>query len=77
VGVMVGLIGNKIQMTDLAQVTACHKGVDLQLYKLANMLEFGKSATKFNPDTTEMPPLAQHNGFGTIKIAEPSPEEIS
>ena len=76
-GVMVGLIGNKIQMTDLAQVVACHKGVDLQLYKLANSLEFGKSASKFNPETPDVPLMAQHNGFGTIKIPDPAPEEIS
>lgn len=40
-GVMVGLIDNKIQTTELAQVIDCHKGADLEMYKLAQLLEFG------------------------------------
>ncbi len=42
-GVMVGLIGNEIKVTDLAQVVECHKGADLEFYKLANTLEFDGS----------------------------------
>jgi 6-phosphofructokinase 1 len=76
-GVMVGLVGNKIQTTDLAQVVACHKGVDLQLYKTANILEFGKSASKFDLGIVNEPPATHRNGFGTIKITEPAPEEMS
>ncbi|MBI5302328.1 MAG: 6-phosphofructokinase [Chloroflexi bacterium] len=45
-GVMVGLVGNKIVTTDLAQVANCHKKVDLELYALANTLEFGRTQVK-------------------------------
>jgi 6-phosphofructokinase 1 len=40
-GVMVGLIDNKIQTTELSKVVNCHKGADLEMYKLAQTLEFG------------------------------------
>ena len=42
-GVMVGLSGNKIVTTELAKVANCHKKVDLDLYNLANTLQFGGS----------------------------------
>lgn len=38
-GVMAGLIGNKIAVTDLEKVLSCKKEVDLAFYKLAEMLE--------------------------------------
>jgi len=38
---MVGLIDNKIQTTELSKVINCHKGADLEMYKLAQTLEFG------------------------------------
>ncbi|MBI5033434.1 MAG: 6-phosphofructokinase [Chloroflexi bacterium] len=40
-GVMVGIMENKIQTTELSKVVSCHKGADLEMYKLAQMLEFG------------------------------------
>jgi len=42
-GVMVGLIDDKIQATPLAQVVGCHKGADLNLYKLAQTLEYARA----------------------------------
>ncbi len=42
-GLMVGLVGNSIQTTELAQVVACHKGVDLDFYHLANTIEFERT----------------------------------
>ncbi len=38
-GKMVGLIGNKVVATDLEKVLATCKGVDLEFYRLAEMLE--------------------------------------
>jgi 6-phosphofructokinase 1 len=73
-GVMVGLIGNKIQATDLAQVVSCDKGVDLQLYRLANTLEFGRAASKF--DVSAMPPYAHRRNDGTAQTADRAPEEM-
>lgn len=74
-GVMVGLVGNKIQITDLAQVVICHKGVDLQFYEMAKTLEHGRgSASK-----TGVPTLSQWSrlgGDGTVGVAERVPEEF-
>jgi 6-phosphofructokinase 1 len=56
-GVMVGLAGSKIQATGLAQVASCQKGVDLNLYHLANMLEFGRSASKFVDAISNLSPM--------------------
>jgi hypothetical protein len=36
---MVGLIGNKVVATDLEKVLATRKRVDLEFYKLAQILE--------------------------------------
>ncbi|MDE3087956.1 MAG: 6-phosphofructokinase [Chloroflexota bacterium] len=74
-GVMVGLVGNKIQVTDLAQVVACHKGVDLQFFDLANMLEFGraKASKGIVPAATRVP---QFSGNGSVKINHRAPEEM-
>ena len=47
-GVMVGLIGNTIQTTELSKVVNCHKGADLEMYKLAQTLEFGHGKYKTN-----------------------------
>jgi 6-phosphofructokinase 1 len=38
-GQMVGLIGNKIAVTDLEKVLSSKKKLDLTFYKLAKMLE--------------------------------------
>jgi 6-phosphofructokinase 1 len=38
-GVMVGLVGNKLEVTALSQVVQCRKGVDLRFYELAEILE--------------------------------------
>lgn len=75
VGMMVGLVGNKIQATDLAQVVTCHKGVDLQLYELANTLEFGySSAAKIGIRTLARGTRLSSNG--TVRVAERAPEEL-
>lgn len=49
-GVMVGLVGNAIQVTPLEQVVRCHKGVDLHFYDLAQVVELA-SAARFSPGT--------------------------
>jgi 6-phosphofructokinase len=73
-GIMVGLVGNKLQITDLAQVVTCHKGVDLEFYNLANTLEFGRSNMfKFpNPDVSNL----VKSGNGTVRIQDKAPEEF-
>ncbi len=74
-GIMVGLVGNKLQVTDLSQVVACHKGVDLEFYHLANTLEFGRN----NVVDGMTPTLSQWSrlgGNGTIKVDDKVPEEF-
>src|SRR5512135_194038 len=77
-GVMVGLIGNKIQITDLSQVVACHKGVDLEFYELAKTLEFGQST--LSPLMKIAPPTLSEwsrlGGDGTIRVEDRAPEEF-
>jgi 6-phosphofructokinase 1 len=74
-GVMVGLVGNKIEVTDLAQVVSCHKGVDLQLFELAKMLEFGRLPAERNPlaATERLAPSAANS---TLKVTQRAPEEM-
>lgn len=73
-GVMVGLVGSKLQVTDLSQVVACHKGVDLEFYEMARMLEFGKSpATKAHLETPA--PWSPLTGNGTVRVEDPVVEE--
>ena len=38
--VMIGQVAGKITTTPLEQVVTCHKGVDLDFYNLAQVLEF-------------------------------------
>ncbi|MBI5650462.1 MAG: 6-phosphofructokinase [Chloroflexi bacterium] len=64
-GVMVGLVGNKTQLTDLAQVATCHKKVDLDLYAMANMLEFGRAKTIPTPLPT--PTASRRANFGEMR----------
>lgn len=72
-GVMVGLVDNKIQLTDLARVVSCYKGVDLQFLDLANALEFGRSASGGANSTVSS--ATNYQGTGTIKINR-GPEEL-
>lgn len=72
-GVMVGLVGNKIQVTDLAQVATCHKSVDLDLYAMANMLEFGRG--KGAPTPLPTPTTSRRSGVGT-DIVKHTKEEL-
>jgi 6-phosphofructokinase 1 len=69
-GVMVGLSGNKIQATDLAEVISCHKGVELNLYHLANKLEFGRSASKFEDAIPNLPPMPDTIEAGEASTAD-------
>ncbi len=77
-GVMVGLVGNKVQITDLSQVVACHKGVDLEFYELARTLEFGPGQS--NPlMKIGLPTLSQWSrlgGDGTVRVEDKAPEEF-
>ncbi len=73
-GLMVGLVGNKLQTTDLAQVVTCHKGVDLEFYNLANTLEFGRS-NLFKMPTPAVSQLVK-SGNGTVRIQDKAPEEF-
>jgi hypothetical protein len=71
---MVGMVGNKVQITDLAQVVTCHKGVDLEFYNLANTLEFGRSNFIHAP----VPTVSQWTrmGNGTVRVEDKAPEEF-
>ncbi len=75
IGVMVGMVGNKIQLTDLAQVVSCHKGVDLQFFDLANTLEFGhgKMPKAVVPTETTAP---RYQGNGGTRSTQRVPEEM-
>lgn len=74
-GVMVGMVGNKVQITDLAQVASCHKGVDLEFYHMANTLEFGRS--NFLHGMTAPPSQWQRpGGNGAPRIEDKAPEEF-
>lgn len=74
-GIMIGLVGNKIQVTDLAQVVNCHKGVDLEFYEMARNLEFGRSnAPKIGTPVLPHWPDLEKNG--TIPVKERVPEEF-
>ena len=74
-GVMVGLIGNKLQVTDLAQVVSCHKGVDLEFYELAKTLEFGKG-NLLKMTTPSPSQWSRLGGDGTVRIEDRAPEEF-
>ncbi len=75
-GVMVGLVDNKIQLTDLAQVVSCHKGVDLRFYDLATTLEFGR-AKLAKPVVVAAPPeLPRLEDNGRTKVTLRAPEEL-
>ncbi len=64
-GVMVGLVGNTIETTELAEVVACHKGVDLDFYHLANTIESESSPILSEPTPT-IPQWS--GGDGTVKV---------
>ena len=74
-GVMVGLVDNKIQLTDLAQVVSCHKGVDLRFYDLATTLEFGR-AKLAKPAAVAVPELPRLEDNGRTKVTLRAPEEL-
>ena len=73
-GVMVGIVGNKIQLTDLAQVVTCHKGVDRQFFDLASTLEFGRRASRNAISAIASAPKVPGNGTGVSNAL--APEEM-
>ncbi len=74
-GVMVGLAGSKVEVTDLAQVVTCHKGVDLEFYEMAKTLEFGRTYALANSAPT-LSQWSRLGGNGTVRVQDKAPEEF-
>lgn len=76
-GVMVGMVGNKVQLTDLSQVVACHKGVDLESYELARTLEFGRLSSTVMKVSSPPPNQNSRPGSnGSPRVEDKAPEEF-
>ncbi len=74
-GMMVGLVGNSLQMTPIEQVVGCHKGVDLRFYEMSRTLEHGHGA----PGHITAPTLAQWShlgGAGTVGLPHKDSEKL-